>query len=39
MRNGVRRAYVTVLDAAYLKIHVPGVKASSIAFLYFPSLS
>lgn len=38
-RNGMKRAYVTVVDSDYLQIHIPGVDASGIAYLYFPTLS
>lgn len=38
-RNGFKQAYVTVIDCDYLQIHVPGIHASGIAYLYFPTLS
>ncbi|KAH7401163.1 ferric reductase like transmembrane component-domain-containing protein [Phaeosphaeria sp. MPI-PUGE-AT-0046c] len=38
-RNGVKRAYVTVVDSDYLQIYIPGIEASGIAYLYFPTLS
>ncbi|KAF2728385.1 hypothetical protein EJ04DRAFT_100715 [Polyplosphaeria fusca] len=39
VRNGVKRAYVTVIDEDYLKIEVPGVHAEGQAYLYFPTLT
>lgn len=38
-RNGFQRAYVKVIDSDYLQIHIPGIHASGIAYLYFPTLS
>jgi hypothetical protein len=38
-RNGVRRAYVSIVDEDYLKVHIPGVEASGVAYLYFPTLT
>jgi NAD(P)H-flavin reductase len=38
-RNGFKKAYTTVIDEDYLMIHIPGVDASGVAYLYFPTLS
>jgi NAD(P)H-flavin reductase len=39
LRNGFRRAHVTIVDKDYLRIHIPGVEASGIAYIYFPTLT
>ncbi|KAF2016339.1 hypothetical protein BU24DRAFT_433400 [Aaosphaeria arxii CBS 175.79] len=39
LRNGFKRAYVTVVDEDYLKVDIPGVQASGQAYLYFPGLT
>ena len=38
-RNGVKRAFVTVLDEDYLQVDVPGVEGEGHAYLYFPTLT
>ncbi|KAI5867218.1 ferric reductase like transmembrane component-domain-containing protein [Durotheca rogersii] len=39
-RNGVRTAYVTVLDDDYVRVDVPGLAvAYGHAYLYFPTLT
>ncbi|KAI2618004.1 ferric reductase like transmembrane component-domain-containing protein [Hypomontagnella submonticulosa] len=38
-RNGVRKAYVTVVDESYIRVDIPGVVAQGHAYLYFPTLS
>jgi hypothetical protein len=38
-RNGVKRAFVTVIDDDYLQIDIPGVEGDGHAYLYFPTLT
>jgi hypothetical protein len=38
-RNGVKRAFVTVLDEDYVQVDVPGVEGEGHAYLYFPTLT
>ncbi|KEY73505.1 hypothetical protein S7711_03673 [Stachybotrys chartarum IBT 7711] len=39
LKNGIKTAYVTVVDEDYLKVEIPGVEASGQAYLYFPTLT
>jgi predicted ferric reductase len=39
VRNGVRQAFITVIDDAYLQIDVPGVEGDGHAYLYFPTFT
>ncbi|KAH6631598.1 ferric reductase like transmembrane component-domain-containing protein [Chaetomium tenue] len=38
-RNGVKRAFVTVLDEDYLQVDIPGVEGEGHVYLYFPTLT
>ncbi|PLB43404.1 ferric reductase [Aspergillus steynii IBT 23096] len=38
-RNGIRTAYVSVVDDEYIKVEVPGVSAQGHVYLYFPTLT
>ncbi|KAI0379342.1 ferric reductase like transmembrane component-domain-containing protein [Hypomontagnella monticulosa] len=38
-RNGVRKAYMTIVDENYIRVDIPGVVAQGHAYLYFPTLS
>lgn len=37
--NGVKRATVTVIDADYIRVDIPGVKGDGHAYLWFPTLT
>ncbi|TLD37959.1 hypothetical protein E2P81_ATG03634 [Venturia nashicola] len=39
LRNGVRKATITVVDDDYLRVDVPGVTAEGHAYIYFPTLT
>ncbi|KAK4121692.1 hypothetical protein N657DRAFT_577316 [Parathielavia appendiculata] len=38
-RNGVKQAFVTVIDDDYLRVNVPGVEGNGHAYLHFPTLT
>ncbi|KAL0936040.1 ferric-chelate reductase [Colletotrichum truncatum] len=38
-RNGVKTAMITVIDEEYCRVTIPGVSASGVAYLYFPTLT
>ncbi|GKT57100.1 ferric-chelate reductase [Colletotrichum tofieldiae] len=38
-RHGVKTAFVTVIDDEYCRVTIPGVFASGIAYVYFPTLT
>jgi hypothetical protein len=38
-RDGFKKVCTTDVDENYLMIHIPGFNASSVANLYFPTLS
>ncbi|KAM0345823.1 hypothetical protein ACHAPU_006176 [Fusarium lateritium] len=38
-RNGVKRAFVNVIDEDYMQLTIPGVEAEGHVYLYFPTLT
>ncbi|KAK2001843.1 ferric reductase-like protein transmembrane component 4 [Colletotrichum falcatum] len=38
-RYGVKRASVTVIDGEHCRVTIPGVHASGVAYIYFPTLT
>ncbi len=38
-RNGIKTAFVSIIDDDYLKVDIPGVEAHGQAYLYFPTLT
>lgn len=39
LRNGVRKALITVIDNDYIRVDIPGVSGSGHAYLIFPTLT
>ena len=38
-RNGLKSAFITVIDDEYFQIDIPEVQAHGIAYLYFPTVT
>ncbi|KAF4835787.1 Ferric/cupric reductase transmembrane component B [Colletotrichum tropicale] len=39
LRHDVKTADITAVDSEYVRVTVPGVSASGVAYLYFPTLT
>ena len=39
LKNGVKKAHITVIDEDYLMIQIPNVTAEGQVYLYFPTLT